>query len=108
MRILMVEPGKEPYATEIEHTLEKMQEIVGGYIQAVYPWKDPVAIVCNDEGKIDGLPLNRSLRNSAGKVYDVIAGTFFIVGLSKDDFTDIPVDLMKKYKGMFQHPEVFY
>lgn len=39
-----------------------MQEIVGGTIQVLYPFAEPVALVCNDEGKLLGLPLNRALR----------------------------------------------
>ena len=44
MRILIVEPGKHPRVAEIENTLEKLQETVGGYIQAVYPWEDNIAL----------------------------------------------------------------
>ena len=47
MNVLMVEPGKVPYETEIGDGLKAMQEAVGGYIQAVYPYEDPIAIVCN-------------------------------------------------------------
>ena len=50
MKVLVVEPLKECYAKEIGG-LEEMQALVGGYIQAVYPFEDPVAVVCNEEGK---------------------------------------------------------
>lgn len=77
MNILLVEPGQKPHAQEIENTLEQMQALVGGLIQILYPFDDPeVALVCNDEGKLLGLPLNRVLRQSTGKIYDVVAGTF--------------------------------
>lgn len=107
MKVLIIKPGEEPYEEDIKHSLEGMQEIVGGPIQAVYPYADPVAIVCNDEGKLEGLPLNRVLKDKQGKVYDVIVGTFFIAGLSDDDFTDLPPELMKKYKEKFKYPEKF-
>ena len=71
MKIVLVEPEKEARITEIKGELHEMQEIVGGLIQALYPWDDRVALICNDEGKIMGLPLNRVLKD-----YDVIAGTF--------------------------------
>ena len=48
MRILLVEPGKVPRPTEIGDGLESMQVVVGGSIQAVYPFEEPVALVCND------------------------------------------------------------
>ena len=45
MLILVVEPGKVPYTKEINGTLEEMQQIVGGYIQAIYPFPDEVALI---------------------------------------------------------------
>jgi hypothetical protein len=37
MKILIVESGKHPREADIPHTLEEMQRVVGGYIEAVYP-----------------------------------------------------------------------
>ncbi|MBQ6088546.1 MAG: DUF3846 domain-containing protein, partial [Firmicutes bacterium] len=74
MRVLICEPGMLARAAEIGTSLEDLQRAVGGLIQAVYPFDDPVAIVCNDEGKINGMPLNRALRDDKGNVYDIIAG----------------------------------
>ena len=45
---------------EIESGLDALQRAVGGYIEAVYPYEDPVALIVNEEGKLNGLPLNRS------------------------------------------------
>ena len=47
MNVLMVEPGKAPYETQIGDDLRSMQAAVDGYIQAVYPYKEPVALICN-------------------------------------------------------------
>lgn len=80
MRILLVEPGKRPVLKEIDGSLKSMQEIVGGTIQVLYPFTEPVALICNDERKLLGLPLYRALRDSEGHIYDVIAGTFSCVG----------------------------
>ena len=101
MKILVVEPMKEPYEKEIHGTLEEMQAIVGGYIQAVYPFEDPVAVVCNDEGKLMGLPYNRLLKDDTGRPYDVLCGTFFVAGLGEENFISLPDRLMKKYKAMY-------
>ena len=76
MNVLMVEPGKAPYETQIGDDLQSMQAVVGGYIQAVYPYEEPVALICNEDGKLDGLPLNRALRDSDGDIYDIVAGNF--------------------------------
>lgn len=56
--------------------LESLQHEVGGYIQAVYPFEEPVAIVCNEEAKLEGLPLNRALRDEDGDIYDIVARYF--------------------------------
>ena len=80
MRILLVEPGKTPVLKEIDGSLKSMQEIVGGTIQVLYPFAEPVALVCNDEGKLLGLPLNRARRDEKGRIYDIVAGTFFLCG----------------------------
>lgn len=62
MRILLIEPGEVPRPAEIVPTLEGMQSVVGGPIQAVYPFEESVALICHEEGKLLGLPLNRALR----------------------------------------------
>ena len=107
MKVLMVEPGKSPYAAEIESGLKSLQAAVGGDIQAVYPYEDPVALICNDEGKLMGLPLNRALFDDDGHVYDIVSGNFLIVGLGEEDFTDLSPDLMEKYGEQFKYPEKF-
>lgn len=107
MKVLMVEPGKVPYAAEIGEGLEPLQAAVGGDIQAVYPYDDPVALICNEEGKYMGLPLNRALHDDEGNIYDIVAGNFFLCGLGEEDFTDLPADLMEKYRQQFEHPEQF-
>ena len=55
IKVLVVEPWKRPYAMEIPAGLESLQKMVGGLIQAVYPFEDAVALICNDEGKRLGL-----------------------------------------------------
>ena len=107
MNVLMVEPGKAPYETQIGNDLRSMQGAVGGYIQAVYPYEEPVALVCNEEGKLDGLPLNRALRDADGDIYDIIAGTFFIAGLGESDFTDLTHELAERFAEQFRQPEMF-
>ena len=107
MNVLMVEPGKAPYETQIGDDLQSMQALVGGYIQAVCPYEEPVALVCNEEGKLDGLPLNRALRDSDGDIYDIVAGNFFIVGLGESDFTDLPHELAERFAEQFRQQEMF-
>lgn len=100
MRVVLVEPGKCARPVEIVEDLHTMQELVGGPIQALYPWPDEAAIVCNDEGKLMGLPLNRRLED-----YDVIAGTFFICGIQDENFCGLTEQQLRKYQQMFRSPE---
>ena len=105
--VLIVEPGKEPYAKEIDSGLESLQHEVGGYIQAVYTFEEPVAIVCNEEAKLEGLPLNRALRDEDGDIYDIVAGTFMVVGLTDDSFGSLTPELMQQFTDHFKTPEQF-
>ena len=107
MNVLMVEPGKAPYEMQIGSDLQSMQAVVGGYLEAVYPFEQPVALVCRESGKLDGLTLNRALRDSDGDIYDIIAGTFFIAGLGESDFTDLPHELAEQFAERFRQPEMF-
>ena len=107
MTVLVVEPRKEPYLKEIDPGLHALQAEVGGDIAASYPFSDPVGLVCNDEGKLIGLELNRGLRDEEGNLYDIMAGTFLVVGLGKEDFTSLPPDLAQKYTEHFKQPEQF-
>lgn len=107
MRVLVVEPKHRPVVKEIEGSLKAMQEIVGGVIQALYPFDEPAALVCNDEGKLLGLPMNRGLRDEGGKLYDIIGGTFFICGISEDDFTSLTDEQIHHFQQLFAVPEMF-
>ena len=107
MQVLTVEPLKAPYLSEIGSELEDLQKAVGGYIELVYPFDDQVCIVCNEEGKYNGSELNRSLRGDDGEIYDIVAGTFLIVGLGEEDLESVPEELVPKYMKMYAVPELF-
>ena len=108
MNVLVVEPGFLPYEKEISDSLNSdehlraLQEIVGGWIEAIYPYDEEVAIVCNEEGLINGLPFNRSVPGGYGGVF----GTFFICGLSEDSFCSLPPDLMERFKSEYAYSEI--
>ena len=104
---LVVEPGKKPYVKDISFSLESLQKEVGGDIQAVYPYDDAVALICGEEAKLEGKPLNRALRDEKGEIYDIVAGKFFICGLGEEDFASLPKELQKKYEDRFRQPEAF-
>lgn len=101
IKVIMVEPMKEPYPAEVENTLEGLQKAVGGYIETIF-LEDYVVLVCNEEGKLIGLPGCRSLGN------DIIAGTFFVVGSNDEgEFVSLTEDKIRQYSDRFQTPETF-
>ena len=108
MNVLVVEPMKKPYMKDIDSGLHSLQREVGGYIEAIYPYEDLVGLVCNEEGKMEGLPLNRAIYSKSGEMFDIIAGTFLIVGLSEDNFSELSGELAEKYAKLFESPEIFY
>ena len=107
MKVLVVRPMEMPEVQEIDHTLSAMQELVGGTIQAVYPFDDPVALVCNDEGKLLGLPWNRALTDDHGVPYDIVCGTFFVVGIGDENFTSLTEQQIEKYRKKYANEMVF-
>lgn len=102
MDVLIVEPEKAPRMANIAGDLNSLQQVVGGYIEAVYPYDDLVTIVCHSEGKLIGFPLSRKLED-----YDIIAGTFIVCGLGEEDFDSLTPELAEKYRGKFADPEIF-
>ena len=107
MKVLVVEPLKEPKLVEINHDLSDMRWIVGGAIECVFPFGDRIGLVCCADGIALGYPLNRALEDADGNVYDIVHGTFFLCGLSVDNFDSLPDGLAKKYMEHSRYPELF-
>ena len=101
MDVLVVEPGYAPYEKSI-NGLDEMQVTVGGLIQAIYPYEEQVAIVCNEEGLLHGLEFNRSVPGGYGGV----VGTFFICGLGEEDFCSLTPEQMEKYRKEYHKAEI--
>lgn len=91
MRVVMVEPGKDPYVTFIGDELEDLQKAVGGHIEAVHLFSDPVVLICNEEGRLLNLPENRM----------GFRGTFFFCGEREDDLVDIPARIIPQLLDLF-------
>ena len=102
IKVLVVEPLKEPYVREISG-LDDMQAIVGGHIEAAYPFPDDnVTVVCNESGKIMGLPANRPIMDESGLLpKDIIQGTFFVAGIGEDDFISLSDEQIQRYTDYY-------
>ena len=109
MQVVIVDPQKKPMVQNIDDGLEAMQKIVGGTIQAIYPYEEPIALICNDEGKFLNLPLNRALWDNAGCVYDIVAGAFFLCAApaAKDNFASLTEEQIQTCLKRFAVPEQF-
>lgn len=105
--VLLVKPGMYPQAVQIGGELEDLQKAVGGDIEAVHPYNEPVALIVNEEGKLNGSELNRALRDNEGQIYDIVAGDFLVVGLGEEDFAPLSPELMEKFEKEFHQPEMF-
>lgn len=108
IKVVVLNPGERAKIAEIDGSLEGMQKLVGGYIEPFYPYREEVCIVCNEEGKIDGLPLNRSVRDEvSGEVIDIIAGTAFICDCSGEKLGSLSEEQLKRYEKKHLLPEFF-
>lgn len=102
IEIVAVVPGYLPVRAWIDNTLEAMQAVVEGYIEMVYPWEDDAVLVCNEEGKLIGLPMNRALHDEHGFAVDMIHGTFFIARVEDDaELHSLTEDQIKHYMNLF-------
>ncbi len=107
--VLLVQPGKYPKMIEIEDSLEAMQKVVGGDIEEYMPFEDDIAIICNEEGKINGMPLNRAIYGEDKEMIDIIAGDFFVAyaPIESENFLSLPREMADKYHQKFKYPERF-
>lgn len=101
LRVLRVEPGNAPEEKVIGADLESLQAEVAGLIECVY-MDDDIILVCNEEGKLNGMKLNRRLGD------DVICGPFFLVSDDGEgDFASLNDHQMNALKERFAQPEQF-
>lgn len=107
LKILIVEPGKEPYEAEIRDELEAKQSVVGGLIEPVYFTRDDnVLVYCDEEFLLKGCEPNRKVGET------IIHGTFMVVGNGENEYGEgIEVSLtdeqVKEYSAMFRYPLVY-
>ena len=106
--VVICEPGKLARVANIGTELTDLQAVVGGNIETFYPYEEQVCIVCDDEGKICGKPLNRAIYNEDGTIMDIMAGTFFICDCSKPSFGSLSKEQQQRFVNQFKYPESFF
>ena len=105
IQVVLLEPGKLARPAAIDASLECYQKIVGGMIEAFYPFEEPVCIVCNEESKINGMRPNRSVKNDDGVMVDFIFGPAFICDCRGENLDSLSDEQIDRYGKMFRYPE---
>lgn len=108
IKVVFLEPFKVAEVREIDASLEGMQKAVRGCIEAAYYFEGTECVICNDEGKINGMSLNRGVYADDGSLIDIIAGPAFICDCSGENFDSLSDELIEKYLEEFRYPEVFF
>jgi len=94
MRVLYKRPADIGFRQlNIDNDLHELQKLVGGYIETLTVATD-CCVICNDEGRILGMPENC---NFCGIDF---AGPILLVGVDGDEFTDCPMPLMVANGGI--------
>ncbi len=104
MRVVLVEPKKKAVVKSINGSLESMQKIVGGYIEAI-ALDEKNTLICNEEGRLLNLPFCRALVDDRKTVRSVIAGTFFICAREGNEYASLDDASAEKYQKQFLLPE---
>lgn len=106
--VVLLEPGKVARKAEIDASLKGMQRVVGGSIEEFCPFEEEIGFICNEDGKIEGLPLNRAIREESDKeILDIIAGTCFICDCSGESFASLSAEQVNRYMAKYRYPERF-
>lgn len=106
--VLLVDQLEEPYFTSIRSNLHEYRRIVKGNIEMIScPDLKGIDIICNEEGKIMSLPLNRSLTDNH-EVYDIVAGTMILAGNDHEGETiGLTEDQLVEGYNYFKLPQIF-
>jgi hypothetical protein len=101
IKVLKVEPGQAPAVKEIQNELESLQAEVDGFIECV-SFPNGCVVVCNEEGKLNGMQPNRRLGA------DIICGPFFVCDTTRNgDFSSLSKSKIAEYSQLFSEVPVF-
>ncbi len=109
MKVLFLEPGRVARAVEVGTNLKDMHNLIGGYVETLYPFEDKVCIVCDRDAKNkNNFSLNRAIRDeNSREILDIIAGPCFICSVGNEKLTGLSDEMLKKYETKFRLPEEF-
>ena len=89
IKIVFKKPGEKAYSLKIENTLEKLQELIGGYIEVIKI--DDYIVIFNEEGLLKNLEPNIFIggMNILGNVIFASSNDDEIYGLENDKIESI-------------------
>lgn len=101
IKVLRVEPGQPPAVKEIGNDLASLQAEVGGLIECI-SFPNGCVVVCNEEGKLNGMSPNRRLG------LDIICGPFFVCDTTRNgDFSSLSKSRIAEFSQLFAEAPVF-
>lgn len=99
IKALIVDPNKDPEVIYLDTDLDNIQDLVGGNIQEVYPFKDNACLLCSENGKDIGLEENRYIKELGYSIY----GTFLIVGdFGDEDYSSLTEEQISRYLNILK------
>lgn len=101
MKALLIKPEINPKVVDINSNLESLQEMVGGYVEVIYPYSDKVAVLLDEEGRFKGKQSNRTIIADSELSYGAVVGDFLVVGIDGEDFISLSDELLEKYSDRF-------
>ncbi len=100
INVLVVEPGKPPRPAQTANTFEAFAEIVGGPVEAGCYLPQRVIMVCQENGREKGLPVNRANPGTGEK----IVGTFLLCGFEDNSFISLTAAQQAEFQRVFSGP----
>ena len=95
IRVLTKMPGSMWRVQHMDNTLEALQKYVGGYIETVRLFKD-VVVICNEEGRLMGLPENVNLLGVQ------LCGPVIVAGIWRDEFANLKEQYINNWANVIE------
>lgn len=98
LTVVVKDPGYAPRFVKVKNELPDLQELVGGYIETVSLY-DYLVVICNEEGRLQGMPYNCELQGIG------FVGTIVLAGTFRDEFASVPYDSLEALHS--DYPELW-
>jgi len=91
LQVVFKKPNEKPIQMEIEDTLEKLQELVEGYIELIPANDDKtILMIVNEEGRLRGLEPNIWIGNTC-----IVGNVVFVQNGNDGEFHSLTNDMVE-------------